>query len=234
MHGKKILLKIILPKDTIDVKCLNLLGFNNCIRLFFTLFLFTSSFLLGQKKQDNTAEPVVITLSGGAEIFSINQEFNNQVAKKDIVIKNAEVSYQKNPKHEIVLLANAKSSLVEQKDFSQQVKLAKEQKQKEELKEVQKKIKSHKLRENSFLVAHLRSVPSTEFFNVSSCSARDCIVVSHTTYDFSKFHSVIQATDLSLNLADVTNSKKYIALNSKSFDYCFSEIFSVRPPPMTV
>jgi hypothetical protein len=201
--------------------------------LLLTLILLCTTYSYAQKSETpNKAEQATIVLKDGAKIYSTDEAFNKQISSNAIVLKNAEIASQTNNSAKVLQATSAKQETVT-KDFKQEVKNATEKKQKEELKKVKKVLEKHDERKGAFRKFNFSDFPSPSSFLSSNSSAKNYVAPSHNGNDFSKIHTSYK--DYSIKRAlNYLHAAKYTYYNNKSLDHCFSEVFSVRPPPVLV
>ncbi|REC44030.1 hypothetical protein [Chryseobacterium sp. 5_R23647] len=205
-----------------------------CIYITF-IFSFFSSFVYAQEGIGKEVSPPTIVLKQGATIFSTDASFNQQINSDRITVKNADVSNVGIQSDAKVLTAKPekdKEVQTPKKDFKSEFKKAEENKNKETLKKVEKEISEHndKAKKNSFNAKSLW-FPTSEQFTVSEHINRDYVAPSHHNHHFSKILAS-QNQYVVKSALDFLHKQKYIYYNSKSLDYCFTHVFSVRPPPV--
>lgn len=195
------------------------------------LILLCTTYSYAQKSETpNKVEPATIVLKDGAKIYSTDEAFNKQVSNNIVVLKNADLTPQNKKSTKILEASSAKEEVIE-KDFKQEVKNAAEEKRKKELRKVKKEVEKHEKRKEAFRNFDFEDFPSPSQFLSSNSSSKNYIAPSHNGNDFSKIYTIQK--DYSVKRAlDYLHAAKYIYYNNKSLDYCFSDIFSVRPPPV--
>lgn len=178
--------------------------------------------------------PTTIVLKDGANLYSADDNFNKQILSNKIILKNSDVSYQENGGKERLLKLIAKQSQKEEKkDLKNQLKIAENKRQKEALQQVKKEIEKFEKRVKVFVQHDFNGAQPPDQFFSSSSIAKNYVIPSQNTHDFSKFYISADAYVITQAL-DFLHSQKYTYYNNKSLDFCFSEVFSVRPPPVLV
>jgi len=222
----------------IRAKKLNLrLSLNHfCICIIFIFSCF-SGFLSAQEGIGNKAPQAIVVLKQGATIFSKDDSFNKQINSEKITVKNADVSNIGTLENGKVLTAKpikVQDAQTPKKDFKSELKKAEENKNKEALKKVKKEIANYdnEAKKNSFNSKNLR-FPTSEQFIVSTNSNKDYVAPSYHNHYFSKILVSLNQYVIKSAL-DFLHKQKYTYYNNKSLDFCFSEVFSVRPPPVLV
>lgn len=196
------------------------------------LILFCSGFAYSQQNENEVQDAsATIALKSGARIFSADKSFNQQIHAGNIVLKNSEVSYQKNLKKQDYLQVAAKQSKVEKKKREIQFVTAANQIQKESIKKAKNEIEKYEKRKKSFEKIDFQNFPSPNQFFSSNTVLKNYVVPSQNSHDSFKSYVLSDAYILKRAL-DFLHSQQYTCYNSKSLDFCFSEVFSVRPPPM--
>lgn len=238
MQDKELSLGKSLHNINIHVKKLNLnLSLNrSCIYITF-IFSFFFSFVSAQEGIGKEIPQATIVLKQGATIFSKDDSFNNQINSKKITVKNAEISTVGMLDDGTVLTAKSNKTQEVQtpkKDFKSELKKAEENKKKEALKKVEKEIAEHddEAKRNSFNAKKVW-FPASQQFTASEHVNRDYVAPSYHQHHFSKLAVSLNQYVVKSAL-DFLHQQKYIYYNSRSLDYCFTHIFSVRPPPVFV
>nr|WP_314498527.1 hypothetical protein [uncultured Chryseobacterium sp.] len=172
-------------------------------------------------------QQVTIFLDNGAEFYSLDNSFNQQIIQKKIVLKNAVVSSKNRDNAEILITSVNKCP--EKQNLSHQISNFKEQKRRELLKQIKEKINIHEARSRSFAKLNYKNYPSSSRLYSLFFTSRIYITTAHN-----KFISRRSCNkDYSINCAlDDLHNQQYTFYNNKSLDFCFSEFFFVRPPPI--
>ena len=199
------------------------------IVILITLFLF--NFFNAQQKPLSDKQSAKIVLAQGAQLFSSDESFNKQVAQKEISIENADLSF-KNVAGTKVLIASA-SPRDKNQNLTQQVRLSEEKKRKEAVKQIKEKIDQYKAESKSFQKHYYQDSPSPSQFFSSHSSSKNYVAPSYNINYFSKIYA--SDKDYSVKRAlDFLHTQQFTYHNNKSLDFCFSEVFSVRPPPVVL
>lgn len=202
--------------------------------LLILLFSLSSNVYAQKANSQQQITPTTIVLKDGANLYSADDNFNKQILSNKIILKNSDVSYQENGGKEHLLKLIAKQSQKEEKkDLKNQLKIAENKRQKETLQQVKKEIEKFEKRVQVFVKHDFNGAPSPNQFFSSSSIAKNYVIPSQSTQDFSKFYISADAYVITKAL-DFLHSQKYTYYNNKSLDFCFSEVFSVRPPPVLV
>lgn len=222
IHAKKINLR------------LSLNHFCICIIFIFSCF---SNFLFAQEGIGSKVPQAIVVLKQGATIFSKDDSFNKQINSEKITVKNADVSNigtLENGKFLTAKPIKAQDAQTPKKDFKSELKKAEENKNKEALKKVKKEIANYdnEAKKNSFNSKNLR-FPTSEQFIVSTNSNKDYVAPSYHNHYFSKILVSLNQYVIKSAL-DFLHKQKYTYYNNKSLDFCFSQVFSVRPPPAII
>lgn len=214
-------------------KNLNFIKGLNYFSALLCIFLFSLSNNVYAQETDSQQQipPVTIVLKDGGRLFSTDDHFNNQILSKKIILKNSDVSYQESKGKEHFLQLIAKQPQKEVKEGLQhQLKIAESKRQKETLQKVKKEIEKFEKRIQDFVKHDFNGTSPDQFFSSTSIS-KNYVAPSYSTHDFSKFYISENAYVITQAL-DFLHSQKYTYYNNKSLDFCFSEVFSVRPPPI--
>lgn len=202
-----------------------------CILILGFLFFFNNN--INAQEGMGTNQSPVFVVKGGAEIYSTDKDFNNQVNSQKIILQDANITLKKPTTGEVLLIASSKKIERESKDFKSQVAKENKKKELEVLRQIKNKIADYESRKESFSLKSIKVVPSSEEFIASSHINGDYVAPSQNQHDFSKIYSV-QNQYVIKSALDFLHQQKYTFYNNKSLDFCFSEFFSVRPPPAII
>jgi len=210
-------------------KCLNRRAdFGNSRFLALATVLLCGSFVHAQQIESHVAtEKTAVFVTNGASLYSTDEAFNSQI--NVIVLKNDESAAQGNRASSAFHTSSsvAKDS---KRNLKLEIKSIKDKKLKEELKKTSKEIASYQKRKESFKKCVFDSFPSqSQFFSTNSVS-KSYIVPNHN--DNSSFKIPVSKKDYSIKQAlSYLHAEQYAYYNNRSLDYCFSQVYSVRPPP---
>jgi len=222
-----------LPYNNTIEKSLNFIkGLNYFSGLLLILLFSLSNNVYAQEAHSQQQiPPVTIVLKDGGRLFSADDHFNKQILSKKIILKNSDVFYQESLGKEHFLQLIAKQSPnVEKKDLQHQLRIAENKTQKEILQKVKKEIEKFEERVQHFVKHDFNGTSPDQFFSSTTIS-KNYVAPSYSTHDFSKIYISANAYIITRAL-DFLHSQKYTYYNNKSLDFCFSEVFSVRPPPV--
>ena len=224
---KKILYKNTVAKNLNFFKGLNYFP----VLLLILLFSLSNNVYAQETNSQQQITPTTIVLKDGANLYSADDNFNKQILTNKIILKNSDVSYQENGgKEQLLKLIAKQSQKEEKKDLRNQLKIAENKRQKETLQQVKKEIEKFEKRVQVFVKIDFNGAPSPDQFFSSTSISKNYVTPSQSTHDFSKFYISADAYGITQAL-DFLHSQKYTYYNNKSLDFCFSEVFSVRPPP---
>lgn len=196
----------------------------------FLLFFLSTSYSFAQKFEDPAKiGQATVVLKDGAKIFSTDEAFNKQISSNAVVLQNADLVPQNDNSTKVLEAQSSKPEILK-KDFKKEVEASVEKKQKEEIKKVEKEIKKHEKRKGAFRKFDFHDFPSSSQFLSSNSPSKNYIAPSHNDNDFSKIY-VLQKDYSTKRALDFLHSAKYTHCNNSSLDYCFSLVYSVRPPP---
>lgn len=201
--------------------------------LLILLFSLINNVYAQEANSQQQIAPTTIVLKDGANLYSADGNFNKQILSNKIILKNSDVSYQENEgKGHLLKLIARQSQKEEKKDLKNQLKTAENKRQKEALRQVKKEIEKFEKRVQVFVKHDFNGTSPDQFFSSTSIS-KNYVAPGHSNHDFSKFYISADAYVITQAL-DFLHSQKHIYYNNKSLDFCFSEVFSVRPPPVLV
>lgn len=196
------------------------------------LFSLSNNVYAQEANSQQQITPTTIVLKDGANLYSADDNFNKQILTNKIILKNSDVSYQENGGKEHLLKLIAKQSKKEEeKDLKNQLKIAENKRQKEALQQVKNEIEKFEKKIQVFVKHDFNNALSPDQFFSTTSIVKNYVTPSQSTHDFSKFYISADAYVITQAL-DFLHSQKYTYYNNKSLDFCFSEVFSVRPPPV--
>lgn len=196
------------------------------------LFSVDSSLYSQQGNLQQEVPSAIIILKDGAKLYSADDSFNRQVLEDHIVVKNSDISYRNKSSEDRLLQLTAKRlQNEEKKNLEDQVKLAEKARQKDALQKVKNEIDKFRERSQVFAKIDFTSVPSSYQFLSTSAIAKVYVAPGQNNNDFSKLYASADSF-LVRQALDYLHSQKYTYYNNKSLSFCFSEVFSVRPPPV--
>jgi len=201
-----------------------------CRAIFLGILIFFNS-LYSQDKKVTDDKVRVVFVTQGAKVYSADQSFNNQIDQGEIIVKNGDLSFEEDDDSHRVLIVSTPNSKIP--SFSRQVKSSEEKKKKKLLKEIKNEIDHYEAQKESFEKKDYHNFPSPFQFLSSHSTSQNCIAPSNTPHDFSKIYTDPKKCFLNQDL-DNLHTPKYTFYNNKSLDFCFSDVFSIRPPPVLV
>lgn len=194
------------------------LGFGK-VTVFILVFLFHSFY-----SQEGFGTAPSITVSGNAKIYSTDPDFNRQFLA------------QENIDYQIVSSGKAyvfKSKSADKKIAKRKPKASVQNIDQARLKKIKQNISDFEQRKKSFNFCNINNAPFSRELPYSSDSNRSYIAPSTVSNDFSKV-CVFQYKYLISLVLEYLYVWKYHYFNSRSLEFCFSKIFSVRPPPLSL
>ena len=201
----------------------------NRIIIIIILFLFNSLCAQQQHSSPSDTQPTTISLSNGAEIYSLDKSFNDQVSAKKIILKNGNVSFVTHKNHKILVASSSNNP--RHQNLAKQVKDFEEKKKKKAQKDLQITIDDYKAQSKLFTQKDFNHLPSPSQFFSSHSSLKNYVTPNDNGSGFSKIGA--SSKDYSIKCAlNYLHTQKNTYYNNKSLDYCFSHVFSVRPPPV--
>lgn len=208
-------------------------GFGYFCGLWVLLFFSFNSLLNAQVGIGNPDQSAII-LKNGAAIYSTDANFNQQINSDKISLKNTEVFYESENGDEVIWVAASEKNIEsEKKDLKTQVKIAENNKKKEALKKLKKQVSDYESQKEKFESEKIKTFPSSEEFISSTHVNTDYVVPSYLQHKLSKIYSAENQYIIKLAL-DFLYPKEYAYYNNKPLDFCFSKVFSVRPPPFFI
>lgn len=195
------------------------------------IFLLVFSNILHAQEGNGTNLPPVIVLKEGAKIYSQDLYFNKQIDAGKLIVEGENIVFTKNKESQKILISsNSSGQKNGDNKMNHQNKNIELLKSKEDQKILAKEIKKYKTLEKFFDKKKFNTFPSSEEFAAASHVNKYSVAPNYSQNDFSKV-TVQQNQNFVKSALDFLHSKKYTYYNSKSLDFCFSQVFSVRPPP---
>lgn len=188
------------------------------------LFAVFLNFNLLVNAQEGFGNGQEITLHGDVHIYSSDENFNKKVPSKYIYKE-----YSLNNKR-LIVFNSVNNASKKEYDLKKNVKAAKERKDKLAFQEIKNKIDDFERRKKSFDFHHLKNYPSSEDYLSLSHLLKDSATTTFF-YQFLKITCVGEVYVIKIAL-DFLHKTDFHYYNNKSLDCCFSEVFSVRPPPV--
>ncbi|CAI8718355.1 hypothetical protein [Chryseobacterium sp. IT-36CA2] len=201
-----------------------------CRAIFLGIQIFFNS-LYAQDKKATDDKVEIVFVAQGTKIYSADQSFNNQIDQGKVIVENGDLSFEENDDSHRVLIVSTPNSKIP--SFSRQVKSSEEKKKKELLKKIKNEIDHYEAQKESFEKKDYHSFPSPFQFFSSHSTSQNCIAPCNTSHDFSKIYTDPKKYSIHHDL-DNLHTQKYSFYNNKSLDFCFSDVFSIRPPPVLV
>jgi hypothetical protein len=198
---------------------------------YFIFFLATFTFQAQQLSHLEQKSLPTLTLTKGAAIYSIDNALNEQILTGKIVIQNSEISFLRDiDNNKVLVKASFKGSKNGITTLKDQLMIAENKKQKDDLKKVEKEIEKHKARTNYFSNLSLIYLPAQNQHFSSRSIKKSYFAPAHNTNKDYKSH-IADHTNVIFSSLSSSNSKEHFFYNTKSLQNSFSKIFPVRPPP---
>lgn len=207
----------------------SIIGFDVPLRFFATLiFLFQFSFFFAQDYTVDNSDTLFV--SSGVRIYSADKTFNKQIAQKKIIISDKSTLIHDPTDKNILVITSKNEANKKGADFVNQIKLAKLEKQQKLLKKVHKYLANFEKSQEKSIKYTLTDLNSTRYFFKNTSSTKVYLHQRTNQYEIGKKHEV---DHYYLNLAlEYLHTEKYFYYKNKPLDFCFSEVHSVRPPPV--
>lgn len=191
----------------------------------FLLFNY-SSFCAQEPENDLTRSTAIITISGGAMIYSIDEQFNNSVIEKKVLI-NGESASLLGDVHKLAIKSK-KDKKNQGPSFSSEVKLA--LKKRENIKIVALQKLKNKLKDSEILKYTSKSNSHNDTIGRGKVDVSYCIT-SFDNFRLSGCQFVI-CLHTTTKALDHLHDQSYKVVDHPFTDLSFLKAFSVRPPPL--
>ncbi|WES98214.1 hypothetical protein P2W68_01055 [Chryseobacterium arthrosphaerae] len=197
--------------------------FKGCGKLSFLIFVI---FFYSLYSQEGFGTSTFISLKSNAEIYSSDSNFNQQL------VAQGSTNYR--------VINFGKGLLFKSKDLIVEKKYSKPKTQPSvqaigllSSGKLRKIVSDYEKQKELFNFRHIYSAPFSRELPYSSDSNRSYLLPSTTYKNFSKVF-ISQYKYLIGLVLEILYVEKYIYINNRSFNFCFSKVFSVRPPPLFI
>lgn len=194
----------------------------------FIIFLFQSQFINAQEplKEEHT-DTAFIFVDRNVVVFSKDESFNKKLRYKEVAALS-EKGLGKS--HSIAQNSSIKNKQAVQYDLTEEVRLTQEKEKQITLKEVKREIEKFETKNKSSLNKEFYPPQSSDKFSGSKSNTKDYIGPKPSNQDVCK-QVCFSEPFLIMKALGFLHTQKFFYYNNKSFDDCFSNVFSVRPPP---
>lgn len=195
--------------------------------LVFIIFLFQSQFLKAQElSKEEHIDTAFIFVDRNVVIFSKDESFNKKIRYKEVV--SSEEDFEKS--HSIAQNSFSKNEQAVQYDLTEEVRLTQEKENQTTLEEVKLEIEKFESKNKSSLNKEFYPPQSSDKFSGSKSNTKDYISPKPSNQDVCK-KVCFSEPFLVKKALGFLHTQKFFYYNNKSFNDCFSHVFSVRPPP---
>lgn len=215
-------------------KCIGYKSFSNenfrfLLRFFgLFIFLFQSQFLNAQEpSNEKHTDTAFIFVDQNVVIFSKDESFNKKLRYKEVV--SSEGDFEKS--HSIAQNSSSKNKQAAQYDLTEEVRLTEEKEEKITLEKVKREIEKFESKNKFSLNKEFYPPQSSDKFSGSKSNTNDYISPKPRNQDVCK-KVCFSEPFLIKKALGFLHTQKFFYYNNKSFDDCFSNVFSVRPPPI--
>ena len=191
------------------------------------IFLLQSQFLNAQEpsKEEHT-DTAFIFVDRNVVIFSKDESFNKKLKYKEVALSEEGLGKS----HSIAQNSSIKNKQAVQYDLTEEVRLTKEKEKQITLEKVKREIEKFESKNKSSLNKEFYPPQSSDKFSGSKSNTKDYIGPKSSNQDVCK--QVCFSEPFLVNKAlSFLHTQKFFYYNNKSFDDCFYNVFSVRPPP---
>lgn len=172
-----------------------------------------------------------ISVIGGAQIYSQDEALNKQIAQKHILVNGSIVSYDSDDFTKKLVITDKKLKKEAEKSFATDVRESVNKKKEKLSKETRQELAQYEKRKENFANEKIGNPFSPDHFFSSQITSKNYGAPRVENYKNSKLELSIYSYVVKLAL-DHLHSQYYTFYNNRSFDQCFSKVFSVRPPPV--
>ena len=199
----------------------------------YILFLVVLPRIVSAQQIDEPSKVITATISviGGAQIYSQDEALNKQIAKKRININGSIVSYDSDDFTEKLVITNKKLKKETEKSFASAVRESVNKKKGKLSEKAREELVKYEKRKENFSDQKIGNPFSPDHFFNSQITSKNYGVPRLESYNQSKLELSLYSYIVKSAL-DHLHSQYYTFYNNRSFDQCFSKVFSVRPPPV--
>ncbi|MCI3938276.1 hypothetical protein MQX03_13820 [Chryseobacterium aahli] len=193
----------------------------------FIIFLFQFQFLNAQESsQEEHTDTAFIFVDRNVVVFSKDESFNKKLRYKEAAL--SEEGFEKS--HSTAQNSSSKNKQAAQ-DLTEEVRLTQEKKKQITLEEVKLEIQKFERKNKSSLNKEFYPPQSSDKFSGSKSNTKDYIAPKPSNQNVCKQVCFLDFFLIKKALGFL-HTQKFFYYNNKSFDDCFSNVFSVRPPPI--
>lgn len=191
------------------------------------LFLFQITFFSAQENRKDTLNASFIYIEKNLEIFSSDENFTMQLQNASIITEQKLTLCESLPKVNIV--PNKEQVGIGIKSENEVLAFQNDEAVKQAVAHTEEKVKDFEKRKKSISKWEIYSNHSGDSFHALSEFNKKYISSSKHHYFLDEYFAE-KDTAAKENLKFI-HQQKYFLYSSKSLDFCFSTVFSVRPPP---
>ena len=189
-------------------------------------FVLIGQFTLAQNGNESDSVKSRIVLRDGAEIYSEDEIFNDQILSDKIVLENASIlSVNKSESSSLIIVQSIASSKIADKTIKSENKEL--QATSQQLPEIHKRIPNKTVLSENY---SFENGSSPNNYTANRCIGRDCISLNSFEFKALKISTSESSSEIRKALNDL-HSSSYVFYNSVTLNDCFSTVHSVRPPP---
>lgn len=189
-------------------------------------FVLIGQFTLAQNGNESDSVKSRIVLRDGAEIYSEDEMFNDQILSDKIVLENASIlSVNKSESSSLIIVQSIASSKIVSKIIKSETKELQETSP--QLPEIYKRIPNKAVLSENY---SFENGSSPNNYTANKCIGRDCINLNSFEFKFLKISTSGSSSGIRKALNDL-HCNSYVFYNSVTLNDCFSTVHSVRPPP---
>lgn len=163
------------------------------------------------------------------QIYSADENFNKHTQLREIITSEIVCEKSSNISQNSAKVRIRKTDSIQLK-FSEELHLAEEKKTQIVLEEIEKKKENLRVEQKNLVKKeYYPPASSNEFFGSKKVS-KDYVSPRPYNQEVCKNICFCEPVFIKKALSHL-HTQKFVYYNNKSFDHCFSHVFSVRPPP---
>jgi len=174
---------------------------------------------------------VTISVIGGAQIYSQDEALNKQIVQNRVNISGSIIAYHSGDLTEKLVITNKKLKKDTGKSFAADVRESVNKKKEKLSEKTKQELAQYEKRKENFANEKIGNPFLPDHFFSSQITSKNYGVPRVENYNQSKLELSLYSYIVKSAL-DHLHSQYYTFYNNRSFDQCFSKVFSVRPPPV--
>lgn len=184
-----------------------------------------------EKNASSGGDPVIISIVGGAHLYSQDKDFNNLISENNVTVNGHIASHHNRNGIHSITISQRVLKKDSRKNFALQVRDIVRKKEDLILRKARQRIAKYEQQRLHHLVEIVETSNYSGYSVNSNRISQSAFVSNIKSQDFSKIFTTQYRLIVKYAL-DTLHPQKYNFYNSRSLDFCFTAVFCVRPPPV--